>query len=196
MAWDARMNFILFNGPPRSGKDTAAKIALDYVHKTHGAYWEKFSYPLKRGFAGIVDHSIDDEGNVDTFEKIKEDIIPFLGVSYRQFQIDMSEKFMKPLYGNNIFGRLLLQRCHEIASMSSYPPVFIVSDCGFQIECDVLKDHNILFFNMIRPNTSYTGDSREEVVPNINWTRYRILNDGPVNHLQTVIESRVKEWLK
>lgn len=190
------MNFILFNGPPRSGKDTAAKIALDYVHKTRGAYWEKFSYPLKRGFAGIVDHSIDDEGNVDTFERIKENIISFLGVSYRQFQIDMSEKFMKPLYGNDILGRLLLQRCHEIASMSNYPPVFIVSDCGFQVECDVLKDHNVLLVRMVREDCTFKGDSRQYVQSHLQWMHMNISNDDSIQELTNKIQNLVSVWLE
>lgn len=189
------MNFILFNGPPRSGKDTAAKIAFDYIQTNRNEWpvWEKFSFPNKRSFAGALNLAIDTQGNVELYEDNKDTLKTPFGVTYRQFQIDISEKFLKPLYGPQIFGKLLLARCEWIDPTVN--PVFIVSDCGFQVECDVLKDHNVLFFNMIRPGADYSNDSREEVVPNINWERYRVVNDGPLHHLEQYIAGRVESWL-
>src|SRR5262245_35703491 len=127
------MNFILFNGPPRSGKDTGAMIAMDFFKHTHLPIWEKFSFPNKRMFAGMMDTDIDTSGTVYPYEKTKDEIVPVLGVSYRQFQIDVSEDFLKVKYGEDIFGRLLLSRCNHWARL---PIVYIISDCGFQTECN------------------------------------------------------------
>ena len=126
------MNFILFNGPPRSGKDTAAKIAEQYIDNEtrYDAVWEKFSFPNKRAFAGMMGLECDDWGVVEPHEATKDEIIPVLGVSYRQWQIDYSEKYMKPLYGNDIFGRLLLDRCRRDADEIDDNGIYIISDCG------------------------------------------------------------------
>lgn len=190
------MNFILFNGPPRSGKDTAAKIAFDHINqrKTNILYpvWEKFSFPNKRAFAGIMGTECNQWGYVPFYEDHKEDVIPSLGVSYRQWQIDVSEKFMKPLYGNDVFGRLLLNRSYPTKSF-----IHVVSDCGFQIECDVLKDHNVLLFQLYREGCSFENDSREYVFrPTANWGFDEVWNNNSLDQLKNRIESTVDLWLK
>lgn len=193
------MNFILFNGPPRSGKDTAAKIAWDYIaaKPDYMAIWEKFSFPNKRMFAGMMDTKCDNWGVVPHWEDLKGEIDATLGVSYRQWQIDVSEKFMKPLYGNDIFGRLLLGRCKECEEdLPGFTPIFIVSDCGFQIEVDTLKDHNVLLFNLWRKGCDYSNDSRQQVNPHETWHALQIYNDRDVADLKHRVIDRIDAWLK
>jgi hypothetical protein len=123
------MTFLLFSGPPSSGKDTAAKIAWQHIwdkEPNHDPVWEKFSFPNKRAFAGMMGLTCDPWGYVFPWEDTKDEVIPVLGVSYRQWQIDYSEKYMKPLYGEDVFVRLLLNRCNQRLSK----PVFIVSSRG------------------------------------------------------------------
>lgn len=192
------MNFILFNGPPRSGKDTAAKIAWDYIaaKPDYMAIWEKFSFPNKRMFAGMMDTKCDNWGVVPHWEDLKGEIDATLGVSYRQWQIDVSEKFMKPLYGNDIFGRLLLGRCKECEEdLPGFTPIFIVSDCGFQIEVDTLKGHNVLLYTLQRHGTSFDGDSREYVRPFVGWAHKAIPNNSTLTELKGVVEGTVAAWL-
>lgn len=191
------MNIILFNGPPRSGKDTAAKMVYydhfrrQYPNKLY-PLWEKFSFPNKRAFAGMMGLGIDMLGYVDPWEDRKSDIVPSLGVSYRQWQIDYSEKFMKPLYGNDIFGRLFLDR------VSHYNPKFfipIVSDCGFQVEADILRDHNVLLFRMERDGCTFAGDSRQPVAPASNWAFYNVNNNVSKEEMGQFVIGRVDHWL-
>lgn len=195
------MNFILFNGPPRSGKDTAAKIAFDYVATKSNllANWEKFSYPNKRMFATMMQAHLDLWGNVSPYEEKKGEEIPLLGVSYRQWQIDVSEKFMKPLYGKDIFGRLLLDRCRRAEKEidGAFFPIFIVSDCGFQIEVDTLKDHNVLLFRMHRDGCTFEGDSRQWVSGEQykTWRELQFHNCGTLAEMKIAIEHTVGEWL-
>lgn len=190
------MNFILFNGPPRSGKDTAAKIAFDYIqaNKNNWPVWEKFSFPNKKSFAGCLNLSMDVQGNVEYYEAQKDTATTPFGVTYRQFQIDISEKFLKPVYGQNIFGKLLLARCEYVDP--NINPVFVVSDCGFQIECDVLKDHNVLLIRMRRDGCTFVGDSREYVAERDNWDRHDFYNNGSIEQLKGLVETTVEAWLK
>lgn len=162
------MKLILLNGPPRSGKDEAAKILKSYLVINTRVYHEKFSAPIKRAFASAANARIENF-NVDYYEEHKEEVIPWLGVSYRQWQIDFSEKFMKPLYGENIFGRMLLDRLEERKHDGA---ICIVSDCGFQIEFETLlaafDPADILLIRLYREGCSFKGDSREYVDP---WRR-------------------------
>lgn len=190
------MIFILFSGPPGSGKDTGAKIAYDWVMGNcpwHDPVWEKFSFPNKRAFAGMMKLPCMPSGYVGPWEDKKNEVIPELGVSYRQWQIDYSEKFMKPLYGDDILGKLLMQRC---LGQLLKNPIFIVSDCGFQIEVDTIPDeHKVIFFDMYREGCDYRGDSRGRVEPKPHWTRFKIDNNGDLGELSTVIQNHLSVCL-
>jgi hypothetical protein len=156
--------FILLNGPPRSGKDTAAKVLTDSIAMPSGdyhVYHEKFSAPLKTAFAGMMEADIDDFV-VDYYEDKKELPIDALGVSFRQWQIDFSETLMKPKYGNDVFGRLLWHRVN-MCDMGALA-VYVISDCGFQVEIDYLltraNPSDVLLLRLQRDGCTFDGDSR------------------------------------
>lgn len=185
--------YILFNGPPRSGKDTAAQMAYNYVLRTTRPIryptWEKFSRPNKECFAALAGAKIDAFFNVDYYEHHKSEIIPWLGVSYRQWQIDFSEKFMKPLYGQDIFAWLLRMR-------SQQNDLTIISDCGFQIEVDCLIGQRMMLICMKREGCTFEGDSREYVKPAPNWEYHVIANDSSLEHLRKVVETLVGDFIR
>lgn len=186
---------ILLNGPPRSGKDTVARhlqLVLDAAIRL-----DKFAMPIKRAFAGMIGSTCDYYGDVPYHEEHKEEVIPWLGVSYRQWQIDFSERLMKPQYGGNIFGRMLLDRV-KAQSWADNPErqVCVVSDCGFQIEVDTLileiPPQNVLTLRLIRPGFNFDGDSRGFIEgPN----RLNILNNADLPRLYSrVLEAVYEVW--
>jgi len=133
-------------------------------------------------------------GNVKYYESVKDTETTPFGVTYRQFQIDISEKFLKPLYGQDIFGRLLKTRC--LAVEPNIDPIFIVSDCGFQIEVDTLKEHNVLLVRMVREGCDFSKDSREYVQHHPHWLHMNIANDGSIQELTNKIQNLVSVWLE
>jgi hypothetical protein len=183
------MKLVLLNGPPRCGKDTAAKAIISYIEKKALAdperpphvVLERFSMPIKRAFAGMIDAEIDAEGNVLDYEPDKDKIIPLLGMSYRRWQILFSESFMKPLISGDIFGRLLLSRIEALPLDS----VVVVPDCGFQIEVEAVLRSDIFhegklrafLVQVYRPGCTFAGDSRRYIShPHIR--NVVIQNDG------------------
>jgi len=177
--------YILINGAPRSGKDTIAK----HLWLRHSPmHFERFSMPNKRAFAGMMNLDCDLWGNVEPYESRKDLPIPVLGKSYRQWQIDFSEKFMKPLYGQDIFGKLLLDRTHGVTG-----PV-VVPDCGFQIEVDTLADYPCLLITVKRDGCDFSNDSREYVSPRKGWTHVTINNNGTLEDLARKADDAYIRW--
>jgi hypothetical protein len=151
---------ILFNGPPSSGKDTAARIC--FTERCGAAYkvFDRMSMPIKRAFAATIAAPIDRWGNVEPHERAKDEVMKGFGVSYRQWQIDFSERFMKPLYGEDIFGKLFINRQKQQHPDS----VILVPDCSFDIEFTTLEAHfgrgNVFVIKLYREDCDYRIDSR------------------------------------
>lgn len=163
------MKIIVFNGPPRSGKDTAARALFETPQlSNHFRVFDRMSMPIKRAFGAAVGAPIDKWGNVEPYESKKNEIIGMFGVSYRQWQIDFSERFMKPLYGEEIFANMF------VARMQSHPnnSIVLVPDCGFAIELTTLVKvfgtENIILWRIHKNETSYEGDSRSNLNPRRN----------------------------
>lgn len=178
------MDIILFNGPPRCGKDTAAKFLRDNwdsLDLSDTPILRRMSHPHKEMFAKMVDAAIDDDGIVEWWEENKDQASALLNRrSYRQWQIDFSESFMKPLYGEDIFGKLFA----NYAANQSPSTTFLVPDCGFEIEADAisrfLPKATMHLVRIHRPGTSFAGDSRSYInPPSISPSRIiNIMNDS------------------
>lgn len=193
---------ILFNGPPRCGKDTAARACFECEDLNgHFRVFDRMSMPIKRAFASMMGIPIDKWGNVAHWEYCKEEVIPVLGVSFRQWQIDFSERFMKPLYGENIFGRLFVGR-----QLRQYKAgIIFVPDCGFDVEYQTLAHHldpaSVLVVKIYRPNTDFKGDSRTYLkVGSFGDKRdtenvIHVNNAGTEAEFRSKIITRVGRWL-
>lgn len=174
---------IFFNGPPRCGKDTSARAALEIP----GVKFERFAMPIKTAFAGMMGRAVDDYGNVEFYEDRKEELVPELGVTYRQWQIDFSEKFMKPLYGQDVFARMLIGRTPAGSHLA-------ISDSGFLCEvapvARVFGPKNVLLVRIHRDGTDFSRDSRSYVdCPLIEAV------DIENNDCQTTFEMRVRHMV-
>ena len=144
---------ILFNGPPGCGKETVVRELTPYLKFTH----LKFAAPIKRMACGLLNCDMRWlEANKDTY------IMP-LGynckVTLRQFLIDLSEKFFKPLYGNDVFGNILWTEAKNAANKH-----VLVSDCGFNSEVDRVVHSagraNCIIVRIHRNGHTFSGDSR------------------------------------
>lgn len=178
--------FILINGAPRAGKDTIGK----YIFHTYGnVLFERFSRPHKEAFAALTDSEINEFFEVEGYEERKSERIPWLGASFRQWQIDFSETFMKPRYGNDIFGRMMVRR-------TCWDHTFVVPDCGFQIEVDCLRDYDCILIQVARKGCTFVDDSRNYVQPAPQWAFHHINNDGTLDDLAKAVDEVVKPWIE
>jgi hypothetical protein len=164
------MRIVLFNGPPSCGKDSAARY-LSHAW-SEGAYlpgrvdFLRMSHANKRAFAGLVDARIDQWGEVEGWESIKDKPHWLLNdKTYRQWQIEFSEKLMKPLYGQDVFGRLFVNTLDKRYDLFERADVTVlVPDSGFDIEIDTLVKHfrveDIVLIRVHRQGCDFSNDSR------------------------------------
>lgn len=192
---------ILLNGPPSSGKDTAAKHIRTFVSIYDGDKWkialDRMSLPIKRAFAGTMGLPISDEGTVLPYENHKEDLIPEFGISYRQWQIDFSEKFLKQ-YNACIFPELLCLRLRRLFS-TGQANLVVIPDCGFEVEVHVLYENfppeDILLIRCRRPGFDFSRDSRSYVRAPKGCAIFDPLNELLPEYLKQV-EAGVRCWLE
>lgn len=181
------MKIILLNGPAGSGKDAAAEL----LKREIGGHIVKFAAPLKAAAVAICF-----EGNWKAFNEFDLDqskkIEPrpeFFGVSCRQFQIDVSEKFMKPTYGVDVFGKTLATKINYLKDLGEEGP-YIVSDSGFVPEAEVLVRtfgaENVVLIRLHREGHDYSGDSRDYVnLDHLLVSSYDVYNNGTLEELAT-----------
>lgn len=190
------MNLILLNGPPRSGKDTSFEILHALLRAKTGVVHEKFSLPIKLAFAGMMGVLPLLPGYiVERYEARKDETVPELGVSFRQWQIDFSEKLMKPQYGDDVFARLFLQRCHHWNAPNT---TIVVSDCGFTVEYRTVVASKmfsrVTLLHTERHGCTFVNDSRETVWPGVrdDTALFKLYNNGTVDDLRRRIADILK----
>lgn len=165
---------ILFNGPPKSGKDTIAKLLREYIDSqseipTHMLH---FATPMRDMAMNLVG-----ESGFQRYNEIKDLPQPMLkraGIdddgfdSIRQFMIGISEQFMKMRYGRDIWGRILLHR-YAGNWWGKLPAIVLIPDLGFTSEFNVVASattpRRVVIVQTHREGTSFAGDSRNYVEP-------------------------------
>lgn len=164
---------VIFNGPPESGKDHAAKHFAKKFNAPHfemkGALRAVAHKMTALAIAGQPDFiGIDGEfaqieavGYCNSLEYNKElkstlHTNLFGGRTWRQFLIHISEDIMKPIFGQDVFGKAARKLVRE-----SEAAVCFFSDGGFQAEVEELrKEGTVLVFQLSREGCGWGGDSR------------------------------------
>lgn len=184
------MKIILLNGPPSSGKDTVALwLGKYYYDNGFNVITEKFAKPLKGMAAGLFGWEVSSPEYDYYFEtrEGKAEIIPGTDITYRQLLIDISEDFIKPRFGKEAFGKLMVQRIIDKISKGSNLEYVVISDCGFIEEVRPLLDYfdpfNIHVIHLYRDGATFIGDSRSYLDPQdflYSCNVHDVTNDGDI----------------
>lgn len=172
---------ILINGPPGSGKDTAAEAIKSTYHcGLTPVVHEKFSTPLKLAVCSLFNVTMEE------LEEMKD--APgekLMAVPGREWQIAISEEVVKhnscrphafaELFDRRIKAMMEHARAADRQKPSSIAitPIIVVSDCGFQEEADYISTlYDCGLIRLSREGSNYDGDSRGVVSPNndMKWT--------------------------
>lgn len=183
---------VLLNGPPRCGKDTAADgLKQKYNSKILRT---RFAEAVKVGCHSLLGmYDIDSEA----FNSVKDEPQELLGgMTWREFYIAGSENFMKPLFGNDIFGRVLMNVINSKIKKMSYtlsaiPKIAVVSDCGFIEEAAALSKYfnpdDIILIRIHRDGYDFSKDSRSYIRP--NWMMHQYDVENPEGYIDYFVRS-------
>lgn len=152
---------IFVNGPPRAGKDTLANhLCGGFV----GFRNVKLSGVLKERTHAL--YGLVHDGRPlphDHFEACKDVELPsFMGLTPRAAYIGASERYWKPLHGDDVFGRLLVRDMER----GLWTRGFVVSDSGFAAEAAPIVERfgaaNCLLIRVHAEGRgcTFAGDSR------------------------------------
>jgi hypothetical protein len=191
-SFEMQRKLILVNGPPRSGKDTAA----DYLAQDPGWYPFKFSAPIKAAIRAAFELHDDEVAYAESIKS--ESTALFYGHSYRNTQISFSEDWAKPSFGATIFGLLAARHLRNAFKQHPDKVGFVCSDSGFAEEAlpviEVFGKQNTLLLKVSRANTSFQGDSRSYIELD-GVTTIEIANNGSIDQYQTKIKDLAEWWL-
>jgi hypothetical protein len=202
MTYGMKIPIILLNGPPGSGKDTAATIIQDWL-SNHDLESQiaRFSSPIKRAFAGFIGApEVDELGESLAHARDKESPIPILSNhSYREWQIEFSEHFIKTFCGPDTFADILAEEIYHAERSALAGRVWIISDCGFQSEVDRLATHfdpnAIALFRLRRPGHTFANDSRNFVEPKGGFFFSEIPNNAAIEEFKWNIDRMMRTFL-
>jgi hypothetical protein len=163
---------IFVNGPSRCGKDTFGKHIEEILP---GFQYKQASKILKEQTNALYGRS---DLPWDFWEDNKDEPSPtFLGFKPREAWIKVSETYMKPTHGQEIYGKLLLKE------MQASPKRAYVVDCGYSLEASpIIRAYGADNCKLVRIHAegrgcSFKGDSRSHIVlPSVE--SFDIQNNG------------------
>lgn len=148
---------IILNAPPASGKDTIASIlARDFDCAMSG--FKDPMFKIASAMLGQENYKQFIAFYNDREQKEKpHDILG--GKSCRDFMIWISEGVIKPMFGNDHFGKLASY------SIEGAESVVVFSDGGFPDEVKTLvgEGHEVHLVRLWRSGYSFGGDSRDYI---------------------------------
>ena len=164
--------YIVLNGPPMSGKSTIARELSQYMNERHiETVSDSFAAPMKHYISTALGMQ---------YASMPKDAprAELSGYSVREFLIDLSENYIKPRYGDGVYGRWL---SHRIGRIQPSPSFVICDDGGFTDEVDALGAGKAIIVRVNRPGKDFSNDSRSY----LDNPHYTFDNDGDMAVLWT-----------
>lgn len=146
---------IILNGPAGCGKDTLARALVEMGFAKGTTRFKNTMFNIALAALGPDAYHDFLDGYDDRARKEKpEDFLN--GLSRRQFMIAISEQFVKPVFGDDYFGKYLS------GNLPDGGEVFVVSDGGFASEVTpiVAAGHDVQIVRLHRDGYTFIGDSR------------------------------------
>lgn len=149
---------IVFNGPPRSGKDTAVSTVWQ-LSRTPCCHI-KMAEPITDSVSSLFGYTQTQWNDVYAHHKDTPQS-RLHGMTPREACIWMSEEVVKPRFGRDFFGKIAAGKCIARASVGH---TVLMSDGGFleEVECvvDAVGSENVCLVHLHRPGFDFASDSR------------------------------------
>lgn len=197
---------VLFNAPPRAGKDSCAAAIEDCFD---GVVKLNFKDSLYKRSAEILGYDLDFWTKVCQSDDLKDKPmvdLTFMGVKYgmltpRQVLITIAENFLKKAYGNNIFAIDLAASIRKKIDTGLINQIFVIPDCGFSYEADTIRGSfpfaKVVVVHIEREGCSFDSDSRDWVEGDhclVNQGDLNNVKNQAVKYVETLIGFNPKHW--
>lgn len=164
-----KRDIIILNGPPGCGKDTIATYLTGHRYPAVKASFKQPMFDIAFSMLGVYRYDEFIDLYNDREQKEKPQVI-LGGKSPRQFMIWISEDVMKPFFGEQYFGRRMVEEIHEMYRDLAV----VISDGGFpeEIKPLVKAGHEVHICRLHRDGFTFAGDSRDYI--DLSGYHYRI----------------------
>ena len=191
------MKIVVLNGPRGSGKDTAAQLISEQFENIK---IKKMTDPMDRACAKMFGMRYEYWMTIRNDPDLKTKPHPKLhGASPVKILIDMSEKFMKQTFGDDIFGRLMCDEIDTWTSPKKDHNRFVISDGRFTDEILPLMEKygekSIMIVQLVRDECEWpldiknNGDSEDVGYLNMEFAQMvRIHNNGTKEELADTLK--------
>lgn len=184
---------IILNGPPGSGKDTIADY-LEFISPTSPITTHRRMKDTLF-IQALALSQIPEKEWFDRYEdrRLKEQPWDKLGgLSVREFMIKVSEEYVKPIFGEDFYGRQVSDVCKDaVASGESV----VFSDGGFESEFDFIINtvgkENVILVQLYRDGCSFDSDSRN-YLDDKKVTTIKVHNNGTIEDTMKYVISKLK----
>ena len=170
------MKIICLNAPPDSGK---TQVQKHLVRCHDNADIESFKNGLTtvtRSFYDVTKDTWDEWYTTEGKEKVRSELN---GMSCREALIHVSEHVIKPIFGDQVFGEMLVKRVNKL---EKYTDLLIIDDNGFGDELVPLAHeygaNNLFQIRIHREGKSFKKDSRNWVDKHYFQASFDLVNNG------------------
>lgn len=174
------MYLLGITGRARAGKDTAAH----YFLKHHGYTRAAFADPLKDMAAALTMEPLQNFHD----DVLKEQEVPWLGLTRRRIMQLIGNDAMKPHFGNDLWSRHMQARLDS--NLASATGV-VISDVRFDHEAQTILDRGGYILQVCRAGSGLSGAAAahsSEAGINPNLVDFTVDNDGSIGELNAELE--------
>lgn len=174
-------------GSAGSGKDAVRDILEDF-----GFIGLAFADPIRNMIRGLLtDYELSD-GWMDE-RRLKERIIPALGVSYRQMAQTLGTEWGRSLRPD--FWLLLAELCMDVLAANCDGAQFVISDVRFANEAQWVREHGGIVWRINRPGIEPVREHVSELEIDSIEPEAVIYNTGTLATLRDTVAALLEPGL-
>ena len=205
---------IMFNAPPRAGKDTACEILMrKFPESVKYEYFKEYLYKESAKVLGLDFNfwaSICQDGDLKDKPMLRFQAGEAEGsLTPRDVLINVAENVLKPKHGKDCIANATAQKIEktiqQFRTEKGYNPIVVVPDLGFPYEADavraIIPSAEVAVVHIKREGYTFEGDSRNYVPKakyRIENTTLKAFEESVLSILSTEVQDIMAKhcWLK
>ena len=205
---------VMFNAPPRAGKDTACEILMrKFPESVKYEYFKEYLYKESAKVLGLDFNfwaSVCQNGDLKDKPMLRLQTGEAEGsVTPRDILINVAENILKPKHGKdciaNATAHKIAKTIQQFKAEKGYNPIIVVPDLGFPYEADavraIIPSAEVAVVHIKREGYTFEGDSRNYVPKakyRIENTTLKAFEESVLSILSTEVQDIMAKhcWLK